>query len=122
LDVPAGGTLPPTYAESPDWISNLTASLKYSVGRDVVGQLVERHGIVAPKGPRGSVLLFHPDLVHASSPNLSPYDRPLVIISYNSVRNAPDPAGLHRPDFLICRDTRPLKPCAAGIAPQPAGR
>ena len=32
-------------------------------------------GIVAPKGPAGSMILFHSCLVHASTSNLSPWNR-----------------------------------------------
>jgi ectoine hydroxylase len=40
-----------------------------------VSALVEQGGIVAPKGVAGTVLIFQSTLVHASSPNLSPWHR-----------------------------------------------
>jgi 2,3-diaminopropionate biosynthesis protein SbnB len=110
FDVAAHDDLPPAYADSPTWISNLTANLKYSLERETVEKLVAKYGIVAPKGPRGSVLLFHSNLAHASSPNLSPSDRPLAIISYNSVENIPISSKKPRPEFLVNRDYRPLTP------------
>jgi ectoine hydroxylase-related dioxygenase (phytanoyl-CoA dioxygenase family) len=100
--------IPDAYAGNPAWISNLTAKLKYTVDQPALSRLVERYGIVAPKGPRGSVLFFHPNIVHASSPNLSPYDRPIAIITYNSVKNVPPPVERPRPDFLASRDCRPI--------------
>lgn len=86
------------------WISNLTADLKYTLQRPTISRLVSQHGIVAPKGPAGSVLFFHPNIVHGSSPNMSPFDRALLLITYNSVENVPVPLEKQRPDFLASRD------------------
>jgi hypothetical protein len=86
----------------------VAADLKYSLDRETIAGLVREGGIVAPKGPRGSVLIFHPNLAHASVPNLSPWDRTMLIVTYNSVANVPVPAGEPRPAFLVSRDTRPL--------------
>ena len=104
--------VPDAYAGNPAWISNLTAKLKYTVDQPTLSRLVSKYGITAPKGPRGSVLFFHPNIVHASSPNLSPYDRPIAIVTYNSVKNAPPPMENPRPDFLASRDCRPVVPFA----------
>ena len=110
IDVPGHAIVPEAYAESPDWISNLTADLKYSIDPATLRTLVKRHGIVAPKGECGSVLFFHPNVAHASSPNLSPFDRTVAIISYNSVENIPRPPKERRPDFLVANDYRPVSP------------
>jgi len=90
------------------WISNLTADLKYSLDQSTVSRLVKKHGIVGPKGPAGSVLFFHPNLVHGSSPNMSPFDRSIIIITYNSVENIPVPLKMRRPVFLASRDYQAL--------------
>jgi hypothetical protein len=99
-----------SYEDSPAWISNLTADLKYSVNRDAVAYLVDKYGIVAPKGPAGSALFFHGNTVHASSNNISPYDRAVVIVTFNSVENAPALRENPRPDFLVNRDETPVVP------------
>ena len=44
----------------------------WTIDHDTIRKLVERGGIVAPKGPAGSMILFHSCLVHASTSNLSP--------------------------------------------------
>ena len=44
-------------------------------------------GIVSPKGPAGSMILFHSCLVHASSSNLSPFNRVSVYLSLCAVSN-----------------------------------
>lgn len=107
--------VPKGYEAGPAWISNLTADLKYSLDKEIVACLVKANGLVAPKGRAGSVLFFHGNLAHGSSPNMSPFDRKVVIVTYNSVENMllpiPKPP---RPDFLVSRDTRPIVPLPDG--------
>jgi ectoine hydroxylase len=69
--------------------------------------LVSRYGMVSPKGRAGSVVLFDPQIVHGSASNMSPFRRRLLIVTYNDVRNTP--LGVTRPDYLVCRDTTPLR-------------
>ena len=90
------------------WQANVSASLKYTVPHDRVADLVEQHGCVAPKGEAGSVLFFHPNLVHGSVPNISPKNRRLAIITYNCTDNHPRERANPRPAFLISRDFSPL--------------
>ena len=40
-----------------------------------VRALTEEMEMAAPKGPEGTVLLFHPNIVHASAQNVSPHRR-----------------------------------------------
>lgn len=75
---------------------------------DTLDALVERCGVLTPTGQAGTAVFFHPEIVHGSTPNLSPYSRRLAIATYNEVRNTPRPAGEPRPEYLVCRDTRPL--------------
>lgn len=96
------------YRNSPGWISNLTANLKYSLNRNTVAELAARYGMVAPKGPAGSVLFFHGNLVHGSPKNISPFDRYIVIVTFNSVENIPVSDRIPRPDFLVSRDHAPV--------------
>ncbi len=98
------------YSGMPAWISNLTTGLKYSLSREVIARLVRANGIVAPKGPAGSVLFFDANLVHASPGNLSPFDRAVAFLTYNSVENVPPPVEKPRPDFLVDRQTTPIVP------------
>lgn len=98
------------YSQSPTWISNLTADLKYGLGKDVVAGLVKQYGMVSAEGPVGSLLLFHGNLVHGSTNNISPFDRRLVLVSYNSVENLPRPVKEPRPEFLVGRYSGPIVP------------
>ena len=94
--------------QSKPWLSNLTADLKYSLNKNIVARLVTKYGMAAPKGMAGSVLFFDSNVVHGSSNNISPFDRTLVLVTFNSVRNVPPVTEKSRPDFLMSRDTEPV--------------
>ncbi len=89
---------------------------QYMLSRPTVTKLVEKYGIVAPKGSAGSVLLFHPSCVHGSAPNImSPFNRTIAVIAYNSVENIPIPVENPRSEYLAGRDYRPLEPLSEDI-------
>ncbi len=74
-------------------------------------RLSQECGIVAPKGPAGSVLFFECNLIHGSSSNISPFPRSNVFFVYNSVENTlvePYYARKPRPDFIASRTFRPV--------------
>ncbi|MEM6470810.1 MAG: phytanoyl-CoA dioxygenase family protein [Planctomycetota bacterium] len=98
------------YQDSPNWIEAMTTRLKYTVARDEVARLVDKFGIVAPKGPAGSVLFFHPNCVHGSSTNMSPFGRKIIVINFNSTENLPVAPQTPRPEFLASSDYRPIVP------------
>lgn len=105
LDIrPANGV----YKDAPKWITTLTADLKYSIDSPKVADLVERYGITAPKGKAGHALFFHSNLVHASTINISPFSRTMLLITYNSVNNIPSGVEEPRPDFIAGRNYSPL--------------
>jgi ectoine hydroxylase len=108
-DVYSSDSNPPEYADKESWISTLTARLKHGLSKDDIKQLALKYGIVAPKGPAGSLLIFDPLLVHGSVQNISPFDRNLVIVSYNRTENALQKVPNPRPEFIASRDFTPLK-------------
>jgi ectoine hydroxylase len=72
---------------------------------DAAGRHVEG-GIVSPKGPAGSMILFHSCLVHASGSNLSPFNRVAVYLSLCAVSNH---IRRHkRPEYIAHRDFTPI--------------
>ncbi len=103
---------PQPYQDSPAWLPNLTANLKYSLDQEVVAGLVEKYGMVAPKGEAGSVLFFDGNIVHGSPSNISPFDRVVVFITFNSVENIPQGREQRRPEFLVSRNYEPIMPLA----------
>ncbi len=74
---------------------------------ETIKKLVERGGIVAPKGVAGSMILFHSCLVHASSSNLSPWNRVSVYLSLCAVSN--HIRRFKRPDYIAHRDFTPIQ-------------
>ncbi|MEG4581620.1 phytanoyl-CoA dioxygenase family protein [Microcoleus sp. MON1_C5] len=89
---------------------------QYMLSRPTVTKLVEKYGIVAPKGSAGSVLLFHPSCVHGSAPNImSPFNRTIAVIAYNSVENIPIPVENPRPEYVAGRDYRPIEPLSEDV-------
>jgi ectoine hydroxylase len=79
----------------------------WTISNDNIRQLVKHGGIVAPKGPAGSMIMFHSCLVHASSPNLSPWDRVSVYLSLCAVSN--HIRRFKRPGYIAHRDFTPIK-------------
>ena len=93
----------------------------WTVDNDLIRQLVQRgggkgtydadgrsvgSGIVSPKGPAGSMILFHSCLVHASGSNLSPFNRVAVYLSLCAVSN--HIRRYKRPEFIAHRDFTPI--------------
>ena len=84
----------------------------WTVDNDLIRQLVDRAGgkdggIVSPKGPAGSMILFHSCLVHASGSNLSPFNRMAVYLSLCAVSN--HIRRFKRPEFIAQRDFTPIE-------------
>ena len=94
----------------------------WTIDNDLIRQLVERGGgagrfgpdgrhtgggIVSPQGPAGSMILFHSCLVHASSSNLSPFNRVSVYLSQCTVSN--HIRRFKRPEYIAHRDFSPIE-------------
>lgn len=105
------GENPPGYEHHPEWVANFTARLKYGLSQDVVRRVAATRGLVAPKGPPGSLLIVDPNLVHASGTNISPDDWYLCLLTYSHIDNIPQRREHQRPEFLVSRDFTPLVPC-----------
>jgi ectoine hydroxylase len=91
--------------------SHDTATTSYplwTLDEETVTRLVSTGGIVAPTGKPGSVLMFHGNLVHGSSGNITPYPRKIVYLTLNAVSNyIRTPT---RPEFIAHRDFAPIEP------------
>ena len=80
----------------------------WTIDNETIEKLVERGGIVAPRGPAGSMLMFHSCLVHGSSSNMSPWNRTIVYLSLCAVSN--HIRRFKRPDYIAHRDFTPIEP------------
>ncbi|HEX9392228.1 MAG TPA: phytanoyl-CoA dioxygenase family protein [Usitatibacteraceae bacterium] len=88
----------------------------WTINHDTIARLVKNggglttdgnRGIVAPKGSAGSMILFHSCLVHASTSNLSPWNRVSVYLSLCAVSN--HIRRFKRPGYIAHRDFTPIK-------------
>jgi aspartate/methionine/tyrosine aminotransferase len=107
IDVAAA---PPEERKNDEWVASFTAALKFSIPKDTLARIVGDAGMVAPQGKRGTVLLTHCNIVHGSPPNMSPFDRWLTIVTYNSVENPLAAVREPRPEFLVSRQYDGLTP------------
>ena len=79
----------------------------WTITNDAIRTMVDKGGIVAPKGPAGSMILFHGCLVHASTSNLSPWNRVAVYLSLCAVNN--HIRRFKRPEYIAHRDFTPIE-------------
>jgi ectoine hydroxylase len=79
----------------------------WTIDDATIAALVARGGIVAPKGPPGSTLMFHGNLVHGSGSNMSPWNRNIVYLSLCAVSN--HIRRFTRPDYIAHRDFTPIE-------------
>jgi ectoine hydroxylase len=80
----------------------------WTLDRDTVRKLAERGGCVAPTGKAGGLLMFSSLLVHASPPNISPFDRTIVYLSLCHVDN--HIRSFKRAEWIAHRDFTPIEP------------
>src|SRR5207247_170830 len=74
----------------------------WTIDHATIARLVARGGLVAPKGPAGSMIMFHSCLVHASTSNLSPWNRVSVYLSLCAVSN--HIRRFKRPEYIAHHD------------------
>lgn len=102
--------MPLGYEDAPAWAATLTAEERFSVRPEVIEALARAKGLVSPKGPAGSVLMFHPNILHSSAANISPFRRAMLMFVYNGVANAPHAVAEPRPGFLADPHAVALQP------------
>ena len=84
----------------------------WTINNNLISQLVDRAGgrkggIVSPQGPAGSMIIFHSCLVHASSNNLSPFNRISVYLSLWAISN--HIRRFKRKEYIAHRDFTPIE-------------
>ena len=79
----------------------------WTIDNATIARLVEEGGLVAPKGPAGSLVLFNGNLVHGSPSNMSPFDRTIVYLSLCRVDN--HIRRFKRPEWVAQRDFTPIE-------------
>jgi len=99
--------------ETPDdhYLSSLKKQ-EYGVPDEVsLSELAHEHGIVAPLGEPGTVVIFDCNVMHGSNGNITPFPRANAFLVYNAMSNrlvAPFGAKAPRPPFIADRAFRVL--------------
>lgn len=104
--------------ETPDE-NHQTSLRRQTVGvpsREAIRALSEKHGLVGPTGPAGTVVLFDCNLLHASNGNVTPDPRHHLFFVYSAMENrvVDPPSGRRpRPTHVATREPHVLRPSAA---------
>lgn len=99
--------------------SSLKKQLYGVPDEDSLAELAYAHGIVAPVGEPGTVILFDCNMMHGSNGNITPFPRANLFFVYNAVSNKlQDPFGpaRPRPGFVATREAEAIAPVQAPIA------
>ena len=87
---------------------------------DSLAELAHKHGIVAPTGKPGSVVIFDCNIMHGSNGNITPFPRANAFLVYNAVSNrlvAPFGVDKPRPEFIAARgEPQPIVPVSGPLA------
>lgn len=90
-----------------------TATTSYplwTLDEDTVERLIDEGGLEVPVGKPGGVLMFHGNIVHGSSGNITPFPRKIVYLTLNSVSNyIRKPT---RPEWIAHQDFTPIQCCS----------
>ncbi|HSG54999.1 MAG TPA: phytanoyl-CoA dioxygenase family protein, partial [Paracoccaceae bacterium] len=84
-----------------------------------LAKLAHDHGIVAPIGKPGTVILFDCNTMHGSNGNITPFPRSNAFMVYNAVSNRlvrPFGAPKPRPEFIAARQVEPMVPQGGSLA------
>ena len=86
---------------------------------DSLAELAHRHGIAAPTGKPGSVVIFDCNIMHGSNGNITPFPRANAFLVYNAVSNrlaAPFGVKKPRPEFVAARgEPQPIVPVSGPL-------
>ena len=87
---------------------------------DSLAELAHKHGMVAPTGKPGSVVIFDCNIMHGSNGNITPFPRANAFLVYNAVSNrlvAPFGVDKPRPEFIAARgEPQPIVPVSGPLA------
>jgi ectoine hydroxylase len=76
------------------------------INSNIICDISQKGELFTPLGPPGSVVVYDCNLVHASAENLSPFDRCVYLMFYNSCENTlKNPT---RPNYISSRNSTPL--------------
>jgi len=86
--------------------------------KDSLAALAHEHGIVAPTGKPGTVIVFDCNLMHGSNGNITPFPRANAFLVYNAVSNrlgSPFGVDTPRPPFIAAREVSAVAPRSGSL-------
>jgi ectoine hydroxylase len=93
----------------PDAYDDMTTSHPgWYLKREIVTEMAQQGGIIAPTGKPGSMLMFHANMAHGSPPNMTPYPRRIVYLTLSAVSNHLR-GEQQRPEFIAHTDFTPMQ-------------
>lgn len=79
----------------------------WTLDKATITRLAQEKGMFSAKGKAGTVLMFHSNIVHASSPNIGPWGRTIVYLSLCHVEN--HIRQFKRAEWIAHRDFTPVE-------------
>jgi ectoine hydroxylase-related dioxygenase (phytanoyl-CoA dioxygenase family) len=98
-----------TEPPSEDVTRSFSSDLPLQVSKAKIEAMLAGSEIVAPSMSTGSVIFFAANLAHASMPNVTPYPRRVVLITYNRIDNTPTDVLQPRPEYIAGKSFLPLQ-------------
>jgi ectoine hydroxylase len=88
--------------------STVVSPLRFQAPEMRLLEVLRSHEIVAFKGDPGGLAVFHGNTLHASSKNVSPWERRMIFMTFNAISNAPATRS-PRPAYIANPDPAPLR-------------
>lgn len=93
--------------------STIVSPLRYQALEAQLLEVLRSHEIVSFKGEPGALAFFHGNTLHASTKNISPWERRMIFMTFNAVSNAPTTRS-PRPAYIANPNSTPLQVSTAG--------
>ena len=84
-----------------------SSDLLFSFSEDELQYFKLKYGLVSTLAPKGSLLLFDPNLIHGSGISSLDFSRKIMILTFNACENLPTKQS-ERPNYLCNNNKRPL--------------
>ncbi|WP_329563619.1 phytanoyl-CoA dioxygenase family protein [Kitasatospora sp. NBC_01266] len=97
-----------TRPDASGWENTVNAEFRHEVDPRTLARLVDQYGLASTRGVRGTVFVFHGNLLHSSPPNLSPALRTIVFARYAAMHNQLRPVAQPRPSWIANREPAPV--------------
>lgn len=89
--------------------STLVSELRYQITQKTLLELTDTNPIIKFTGKKGSVVFFHSKTIHASTKNISPWQRRMLFVTYNASENIASENENRRAAYISYRDNTPLR-------------